>query len=310
MSVPCPLSPVPSPPVPAPTSPAPPVDAEVLRALLDAALADPPESPEGGGVALGVHRRGDGVDVAVHPLMGPDPVRSLYGFVAPPEWFAFGIVAGARVRRLEGPRSAGPGDEAASRVDFGLLMTRQGHSVVAARGDGELVDQIHRIDAGERGEGRIPDACRRALGLATAPPSGDTAELWATLWVETLLVRTLGDPRPIPWDDAARAYPAFDAVVDGDATLSALVSEHLVELGQAARRAWPWEQLLAACAAGQVPACGIDPADARWMDVGMFSREVLGQFPPIDDLVVDLGTVLAPDVATRIVDCLDGWGVR
>ena len=99
-------------------------------------------------------------------------------------------------------------------------------------------------------------------------------------------------------------------MVDGDPQLCALVGDHLVELGQAARRAWTWDQLLASSAAGRVPACGVEPETARWMDVGMFSREVLGQFPPLADLVGDLRDILAPDVLSRIERCLDAWGLR
>jgi hypothetical protein len=291
------------------------IDLAHLRALLDATLAAPPDQPVGGALALGVHEVDGAVEVAVRPLVGPDPVRSLYGFVAPPEWFAFGVVASGTARR-PGPvpdrRSTHRTDDRAAvgRVHFGMLVTRRGKEVVAARGDHDVVEQIHRIEPTDQSGGRIPDACRRALRLATPPPASDTAELWATLWIETLLVRSLGDPQPIPWPEVIRAYPAFEAVVDGDPDLCSLVGDHLVELGQAARRAWPWDQLLASSAAGLVPACGVEPGSARWMDVGMFSREVLGQFPPLVDLVADLQEILTPDVMSRIEGCLDAWGLR
>jgi hypothetical protein len=312
--------------VPCPSSlPSRPIELSHLRALLEATLAAPPdptatvdpvdlpdEPPRPDGpIAIGVHGHGEGVEVAVRPLAGPDPVRSLYGFVAPPEWFAFGVVARGTARRPgPAPDRRPTGRAPQGHVQFGLLVTRLGEQVVAARGDDGVVEQIHRIDPADQGGGRIPDACRRALRLATPPPEGDTGELWATLWLETLLVRSLGDPRPIPWPEAVRAYPAFEAVVEGDPALCSLVGDHLVELGQAARRAWPWEQLLASSAAGLVPACGVEPGAARWMDVGMFSREVLGQFPPLSELVADLSSVLDADVVDRIERCLDGWGLR
>jgi hypothetical protein len=287
------------------------IDLAHLRALLDATLAAPPDHPDGGAIAMGVHEAHGELQVAVRPLVGPDPVRSLYGFVAPPGWFAFGVVASGTARRPGPAPDRRPADRTSlGRINFGMLVTRLGEQVVAARGDGDVVQQIHRIEPTDQSGGRIPDACRRALRLATPPPEGDTAELWATLWIETLLVRSLGDPRPIPWPEAVRAYPAFDAVVDGDPQLCALVGDHLVELGQAARRAWPWDQLLASSAAGLVPACGVEPDSARWMDVGMFSREVLGQFPPLEDLVADLRDILAPEVMSRIVGCLGAWGLR
>jgi hypothetical protein len=281
------------------------VDGELLRALLDAALADPPEHPDDGAVALGVQADGGELELAVRPLVGPDPVRALYGFVAPPEWSAFGLLATGRARSLE------PGESAVgARVQLGLLITRQGDQVIAVHGNDEVAERVEHLDPTEQGTGRIPDACRRVLQLPTAPPARDTAELWATLWLETLLIQTLADPRRIPWAEVIRAYPAYDAVVAGDRALGALVDDHLVELGHAAGRAWRWDDLLVACAAGQVPACGVHPDDAAWMDVGMFSREVLGQFPALDDLMTDLRTVLAPEVTARIDGCLDAWGVR
>jgi hypothetical protein len=288
------------------------IDLARLRALLDTTLAAPPNHPDDGAIAIGVHQSDSGVELAVRPLPGPDPIRSLYGFVAPPEWFAFGVVASGTARRPGPAPSRRPTDRTSlGRVHFGMLVTRLGEQVVAARGDDDVVEQIHRIEPSDHsGRGRIPDTCRRALRLSTPPPDGDTAELWATLWIETLLVRSLGDPRPIPWTDAIRAYPAFEAVVDGDPDLCSLVGDHLVELGQATRRAWPWDHLLASSAAGLVPACGVDPDWARWMDVGMFSREVLGQFPSLIDLLADLQEILAPDVMARIRHCLDAWGLR
>src|SRR5690606_13156727 len=36
-------------------------------------------------------------------------------------------------------------------------------------------------------QGPVADACRRALGLATAPPPGGTAELWARWWLDRLV---------------------------------------------------------------------------------------------------------------------------
>ena len=34
------------------------------------------------------------------------------------------------------------------------------------------------------------------------------------------------------------------------------------------------------------------PADAAWMDDGMFSREALGGLPRLSDLVIELGDLL------------------
>ena len=45
------------------------------------------------------------------------------------------------------------------------------------------------------------------------------------------------------------------------------------------------------------------------MDDGMFSREVLGCFPLVDDLVDDLGELLGPEVIALVERALRAWGV-
>ncbi len=290
------------------------VDPERLATVLDLSLrhaSDGTDDGSGGGPALavGVHGiRSEAFELALHPLVGPDPVRSLFGFVAPRQWDAFGVVAGGTSRRPHAETGHAPGDgDDPTPIHIGVLVSRSGTQALATRRPGGAIDRI--VPADQCG-GRVPDACRRVLGLATAPPAGDTAELWATLWLETLLAGSLTDLRTIGWAEAVRAFPCFDVVVAGDPDLAALAADHIVELGQAARRAWPWEQLLASCRAGLVPACGLEADEARWMDAGIFSREVLGRFPPLADLLGDLTAVLTVEVVARIEQALAAWGLR
>ena len=65
------------------------------------------------------------VELALHPLWGPDPVRDLFGFVAPPTWSAFGVVASGRTRALGGPTPHPGADQA---VLVGLLLSRRGEA--------------------------------------------------------------------------------------------------------------------------------------------------------------------------------------
>jgi hypothetical protein len=264
-----------------------PIDLALLRALLDASVGATTD-PDDGATAIGVCRgEGDALDVAVHPLEGSDPVGSLYGFVAPPDWFAMGVLATGTVQGTP-PR----------RVRLGVLVTRFGEQI-ASTSLGDAPD----------GTGRIPDACRRALRLATPAPEADTAELWAAWWLDAMVSHSLAAGGALHWADAVRLHPAFAPVAGADAELGALIGDHLVELGRAASLAWTWERLLASTRSGSGPVPGLEPEVARWMDVGMFSREVLGALPPVDDLVADLRDAAAPGVAEAVERCLRAWGV-
>jgi hypothetical protein len=54
----------------------------------------------------------------------------------------------------------------------------------------------------------------------------------------------------------------------------------------------PWSALRRACAAGCVDVADVDRAGAAWMDDGMFSREALGGYPPLTQMVADLRELL------------------
>ena len=50
-----------------------------------------------------------------------------------------------------------------------------------------------------------------------------------------------------------------------------------------------------------------DPEAAAWMDDGMFSREMLGGFPPTGLMLEALGQVAPPEVLTAVERTLAGW---
>ncbi len=237
------------------------------------------------------------LELALHPLSGPDPVQDLFGFVAPPTWSAFGLVATGRTRAAAGCPPHPAADQA---VLVGFLVSRRGETASLTWGS-------HLLDpSGEPVVGRIPDACRRSLGLPTEAPQAPVIELWATLWLERVLTDVLAEPGPRTWDELAWSFPAFGVLSGATATSTSV--ESVVAAGDAAQ-VWSWADLRRLHAAGTVASFGVTPADAAWMDDGMFSREALGGLPRLKDLVIELGDLLAPRVCSDVERALLAWGL-
>jgi hypothetical protein len=300
----------------------------VLDTLLDTLSPAPADgAPDTPGPATAIGLGGtdaESIEIMLRELPGDDPVRQLFGFTAPSGWSACGVIATGRARPLDPLRADGVMPP--ERVHFGVLVSRAGDQVMAVRGrdqpDVHGRDQpdvrghgthVHRFDADAidgPGGGRIPDACRRVLGLPTPAPASDTCELWALLWVEAVLRRSLTEARTLSWPDVVGEFPSYRFVAEGDPPLANLLDEHLVELGRASARAWPWAQLLRSCRQGKLSGFGVDATDADWMDEGMFSREVLGNLPPLDVLLSDLDCLLDSEVAVPLERTLVAWGIR
>lgn len=103
-----------------------------------------------------VHVRADPDDVVLglHPLdPGQHPCDELRGAVAPPDWWAVGIVIAGRARFLDRP------DLAPEPITTTYFVERGGAEVSLLR-RGDVVTEM-----GERVVGRIPDLCRGMLGL-------------------------------------------------------------------------------------------------------------------------------------------------
>jgi hypothetical protein len=269
----------------------PPDLAHVVPLAID--LPEPVELPLAVGVVGGDAHT---LELGLHSLPGPDPIRDLYGFVAPPAWSAFGVVASGRARALGGDARPATGAQA---VLVGMLITRRGE---VAR----VTWAPHGVDlSGDAAVGRIPDACRRSLGLTTEAARSPVIELWATLWLERVLADVLVAPGPRTWDELAWSFPAYGLLSGSTSSPSV---ESLVAAGQAAQ-VWSWSDLRQLHAAGSVASFGVDPADAAWMDDGMFSREALGGLPRLTDLLIELGDLLAPSVTRQVERALQGWGL-
>jgi hypothetical protein len=277
-------------------------------------------------------------EIDVLLLEGDDPVRDLFGFRAPASWSAMGVVASGRAHgvrsstsgrfraepdacdpawfELDGCDPDAPDPDTSTRIWLAMTVDRGGQQVtVSSHHPGS--DPMALPD--ESPIGRIPDVCRRALGLATPAPQARTIELWAVLWLEQLLLDGLAAPRARSWAEVVACFgdvahsgpshtspshsaPCPSGSSDDEVTRRLVASGH--QLGRHS-----WAELRQIWAGRDRAGLGVDGATAAWMDDGMFSREVLGGFPLIDDLVVELGAMLAPEVIGLLDRALRTWGV-
>jgi hypothetical protein len=244
----------------------------------------------------------EGFDLGVRPIDdGASVVEALAGFTAPSDWSAIGVVTEGNARHLANR------DER-RRVRCVHLVDRTGASGSTLRLQGDDVSVLTDND-GHRPSGRIDDACRRALGLPTAPPEHSSAELWAIVWLERLLEHRGCSPPSMrfPWHEAAGLHPAVALVVADDPTCAAEAAKELGRLGEVLAQVHSWPVLRVACAAGDWPVEGV-PADvAEWLDDGAFSRWVLGELPSLEQLAAAACDVVPPSVARRLRAVLTTW---
>jgi hypothetical protein len=121
---------------------------ELVRRVDDLVRTAVPE-PEGLPVLFGL--TAEGVEVVRPPPELDHPVPMLEAFPVPDDWWAIGVIAAGRARH----------------VDDGAVLGRMRVTYAVSR-TGEQVSWLRWEDDGEELalgplEGRIPDACRRAL---------------------------------------------------------------------------------------------------------------------------------------------------
>lgn len=253
-------------------------------------------------LAIGVEGLHEGERTISRTELGPShPADALIGLDAPAVWDAFGLlVSGSAfaedsdVDRLDthGPRTR---RATIGRVRLAYFVDRHGHEVGLTR----FEDSSDR-DLCTNGpfEGRMVDACHRVLGLATAPPTSEPAELWAVIWLCNVVdaARRTGPP---DWPDVARLHPAMAAPGAGAADL--------VEVGTAFGRAWTWERLRSSVAEGTIRFDALAPSAAAWMDDGMFARWSLHRLPVVAEMLEPLEQALPLEQVFTILDVLDAW---
>jgi hypothetical protein len=256
-----------------------------LRALVHA--VDPDLAAISGGAVLCAREPLSAPrSLAWFPLGGAHPLDVLLGLDAPRRWAALGVACTGRAHTA----SARP-----EPVAVTILLDRRGAAAGVLRRAGTASDMP------DRPEGVVADACRRALGLPTAPPPGSTRELWALLWLDRVVDAAAGGrpgTRPTTWPALARLHPA--AGPHGDPTGAAL---HPVALAAAAGTlavAWPWHRLRADPGAVPLPGARPAPGLPAWMDDGMWARWLLSHLPAVDDLLCAVGALLPPSLAGTV----------
>lgn len=222
--------------------------------------------------------------------------EQLLCFVAPDDWELIGIASPGRALELDRP------ERSIEAVNIVHLTARSGHHVSAIQID----DREPRIITGAKGgpAGRVVDACRRALGLTTPPPSVDVHHLWGAMWLDRLAVRLLDERQEMLWGDVAMLHPAVSML-----RIPPPEPDELIALAENTSGEGAWSALRAACASGLWHVESIDPALADWMDDGMFARWILEPFGPTLGLVDELCDRLAVPVARAVRRVVDAWAL-
>jgi hypothetical protein len=258
-------------------------------------------APTGALLRVSVSEANPPGELACYPIDPVHPLDLLLGFVAPAHWWALGVSS----RGLQHP-VAGGGRVVRSAESPGVRITvlidRSG------RGAGLLrrADGLTALPGPP--EGAVADACRRALGLATAPPPPTTVGLWTRCWLDRLVDAVAGSggaggagPGPHTWRDVTRLHPASSVVTARWSGLGLGPDpDTLADATRALADAWPWARLRADPAVVDVPGPVPDARVAVWMDDGMWARWVLGAFPALDDLVDAACSLLAPNLARAV----------
>ena len=273
------------------------------------------------GIEAGLHRFGvgqrhlavavegidaDGVDVAVRELDAVDVVEALVGLHAPDNWLAFGVVCEGRARsaveangRWESVAGAAP-----YPVRVGVLIDRSGSGVAGLR-SGDAGFEL--LPSGDAFGGRVPDACRRVLGLATPPPDVALDGLWSIWWAERVLGEALRRPGELTWSDVVSLHPGVSVRFDDKSASHGQTADVRLEIGHRFAVELEWGHVRRHAAHQPLAGLAVRPEAAGWMDDGMFSREVLGGFAPLRSILAELEPVVAPDLRRSMERSIRGW---
>lgn len=265
-----------------------------VAGLLEATARIVDEASIDAGTHLLIHMNveGDEVELGLEPLeRDQHPFDALAGFTAPTGWSAFGVRALGTARHLDEP------SRPAQRSAVTILLDRQGREVSLSRvgADVELLTG--------RGEGTVPDTCRRVLGLPTAAAPPSTAAVWTLVWLDRLL-DSWGRPSErrrltSSWAEVAGLHPALDQGVPCGAPLEDPAT--LLRVGLEHTAAWPWERLRAEPEALRLPDGNLPAEVTGWMDDGFFARWVVSSYPPIHTLATDLPALLGEPLGSLLI---------
>lgn len=260
---------------------APAVIERVASLLLDVA-------PATAGALVGIRPvDADGFELAVKPASASGPLHDLLGWRAPPDWAALVVVSGAEVADHHAGRERGT---------VALVVTRAGGQSAFLRRDDGPPEEL------DPGHGRVLDACRRALGLGTAPPRATVQDMWVVRWLDHL-VEALASGEEVGPAEATALHPLAELLGPGD-DLASLAWSHL------ARASWADLRWLAAQrdrAADEPDEELLTAALARWMDDGMVQRWLMDALPGRGELLAALADLASPAVLALVEQVLAAW---
>lgn len=236
-------------------------------------------------------------ELAWYPIDPAHPLDLLLGFVAPAHWWALGVSSCGQQRRMGDDGRVEP-DAEPRRVRITVLIDRVGRGAGLLRHGDELTAMPGPP------EGTVADACRRALGLATAPPPPTTVGLWTRCWLDRLVDALAasggvggGGPGPPTWRDVTRLHPASSLISSRWSGLGrGSDADALAGATRALADAWPWGRLRADPAVVDVPGPLPSARVTAWMDDGMWARWLLAAFPALDDLLDAACALLTPSL--------------
>jgi hypothetical protein len=251
----------------------------------------------------------DELDLGVARLApGAHPLEALVGTTAPAEWAALGVVTAGTVRDSADPSLVD------TRIQSAHLVERGGGWAAAfgPLGGSGTTDTSSGPDGPDAPCGRVDDALRLALGLATPPAAGDTLELFTVQWLD----RLVGEAAQLRARDRHRCseawaisrHPAVEA-------LSLRAEAHLIDVdrlvAEAGRLAtWrDWPQLRRMCAAGTWEHPELTAEDAAWLDDGAFARWAVAAWPDLPWLADVAASLLPPATARAVHRALAAWEV-
>lgn len=232
----------------------------------------------------------DGPDRGVLDLDGVCVPAALRGFRAQTRWHALGSWSTGSAFHTDDAATRRIGEAGRARITH--VVHRSGLTVSLLRREDDDEPAVLRSAPG----GRIDDYTRRALRMPTTPPTSSTLELFALQWLAAVI-----DEVPVSWPAAAALHPA----AGGEP-----LDTGLDAVGHAFSIAASWAALREGCARGDLHIPGITRSLARWHDDGSFSRDLLGEWPPLVDLVDAALDVLPASAGARMVDVLDAWCLR
>jgi len=223
--------------------------------------------------------------VAHVSLDADDPVPSLFCRTVDAHVSAVGIYAPAMVSGSSG-RPTVSADQTVVHI-----VHRSGIALTA-------LSQLESVrtfgPTTEPQQGRVPDACRRILGLTTAPPTDSMTDFVIAAWLEVISRVALQHPE-ITWSDIVALHPACSSI--GEAATPTEIAQATQTLGHSL----DWERFRRVISAvGGFPFGDSGKKTAAWMDTGMFSRWAMDSLPSRSDAFDLLDAALGPATFDRL----------